>query len=113
MSDVGDLILVHVDGKPSFFVRIDEIKPDIKPGWYQTTLLLLAIPLRKVTWILRKPQIDGEPFTMQGIPIRMEKIDLPYMEAEFIQTEKKETKKRKRRKESQDNIIVFTPKKKE
>jgi hypothetical protein len=59
MSQEGDLVLVHVEGKPAFFARIETISPDVKPGWYQVGFLILQVPLVQVTWILRLSPWEG------------------------------------------------------
>jgi spermidine synthase len=65
------------DLRPQAFARIEAIEPDIKRGWYHVHLLLLQIPLTVVTWILRVAYINGETFTMEGKPIRLEKVVAP------------------------------------
>lgn len=70
----GDVILVHVDEKPAFFGRVEEIRPDVKPGWRHLRFTVLTVPLQEVTWILEPSQIDGEPFTMGGTPMRIERL---------------------------------------
>ena len=70
----GDVVLVYYQDYPSVFARIESIEPDIKKGWYHTTLLLLTIPVQPVTWILRDSYIDGAPFTMGGKPMRLEEV---------------------------------------
>ncbi len=77
----GDLILVYVEDKPSFYGRIEKIEPDVKAGWYQVLFLFLGIPARHVKWILRDEYIDGAPFTMGGTPLRLELVP-PYEETE-------------------------------
>jgi hypothetical protein len=77
MATINDLVLVHIDRKPGFFARIEEIAPDAKPGWWQVKLLVLSFPLQIFTWILDAGQIDGAPFTMSGTPVRLEKIVAP------------------------------------
>lgn len=77
MATIHDLVLVHIDRKPGFYARIEEIAPDAKPGWWQVKLLVLSFPLQVFTWILDADQINGAPFTMSGTPIRMEKIAPP------------------------------------
>lgn len=69
-----DLILVYVDEKPAFFARVEGFTPDHKPNWWQVKLLVLQVPPKVITWILRQPQINGEPFTMGGTPVRIEKV---------------------------------------
>ncbi len=77
MATIHDLVLVHIDNKPGFYARIDDITPDVKPGWWQVKLLVLSFPLQVFTWILDGSQIDGVPFTMGGTPIMLEKIVSP------------------------------------
>ena len=73
----GDLALVHVENKPAFFTRIEEIDPDHKRGWWRVKLLVLNLPLKVVTWILDNEQVRGADFTMGGVPVRLEKIFAP------------------------------------
>ena len=77
MATINDLVLVHIDHKPGFYARIDDITPDVKPGWWQVKLLVLSFPLQVFTWILDAGQIDGAPFTMAGTPIMLEKVASP------------------------------------
>jgi hypothetical protein len=77
MAAIHDLVLVHIDNKPSFYARIEEIVPDMKPGWWQVKLLALAFPLQVFTWILDSSQIDGAPYTMGGTPVRLELVISP------------------------------------
>lgn len=77
MSTIHDLVLVHIDNKPGFYARIDDITPDAKPGWWQVKLLVLSFPLQVFTWILDGNQIDGAPFTMSGTPVMLEKVVSP------------------------------------
>jgi hypothetical protein len=81
-TTVNDLILVHIDSKPGFYARVDEITPDVKPGWWQVKLLVLCMPLQVYTWILEESQINGAPFTMGGTPIMMEKVVSPVIVGE-------------------------------
>jgi len=77
MAVINDLVLVHIDNKPGFYARIEDISPDVKPGWWQVKLLVLSFPLQVFTWILDSSQIDGAPYTMGGTPVRLEKIVSP------------------------------------
>lgn len=78
-----DLVLVHVDNKPGFYARIEEIAADVKPGWWQVRLLVLTFPLQVFTWILDEQQLDEAPFTMGGTPLRLEKLVSP-LESETL-----------------------------
>ena len=76
-TGILDLVLVYVDDRPGFFARVEEIAPDIKPGWWQVKLLVLSMPLQIYTWSLDESQLDGAPYTMGGTPIRLEKVISP------------------------------------
>ena len=73
----NDIILVNIENQPAFFARIEAISPDIKKGWWRLKLLVLQIPLFVTTWILDEEQIRGADFTMNGTPIRIEKVVAP------------------------------------
>lgn len=77
MTVEGDLVLVHMDGEPAFFARIEAITQDVKPEWFQVKMLVLQVPLVIITWILREPYINGEEFTMGGRPIKMIQVVSP------------------------------------
>jgi hypothetical protein len=76
-TEVHDLVLIHIEGKPAVFARIEAIDPDVKPGWWRVRLLILTVPLQTIVWILEREQIDGKPFTMGGTPIQLEKVVPP------------------------------------
>lgn len=73
----GDVFLVHIEEKPAFYARAEEILFDVKKGWRKFRFLVLTVPLQEMTWILEPSQIDGEPFTMGGTPIRLERLADP------------------------------------
>lgn len=73
----GDVVLVHVDEKPSFYARVEEVMPDVKHGWRRLRFSVLTVPLQEMTWTLEPSQIDGEPFTMGGTPVRLEHLPPP------------------------------------
>lgn len=87
MATTHDLVLVHVDNKPGFYARVEEISPDVKPGWWQVKLLVLTFPLQVFTWILDEHQLEGADFTMGGTPLRLEDLVSP-VELEHIENEK-------------------------
>ena len=86
----NDLILVNVHGKPGFFGRVEKIVPYMKKKWWQITLLILQVPVHKVTWTLDDNQIRGQEFTMGGVPIRMEIVTIPEDEEPIVDTEMEE-----------------------
>jgi len=73
----NDVVIVYVDEKPAFFARVEKIVPDIKSNWWQLTFLMFQIPLSTFTWILDNEQIRGADFTMNQIPIRLERVVAP------------------------------------
>ena len=77
MATIHDLVLVHVENKPGFYARIEDISPDVKKGWWIVKLLVLTFPLQVYTWILDESQLDGAAFTMGGTPLMLEKIESP------------------------------------
>lgn len=83
MATIHDLVLVHVDNKPGFYARIDDISPDVKRGWWVVKLLVLTFPLQVYTWILDENQLDGADFTMGGTPLMLEKIESPVQPEEL------------------------------
>ena len=80
MFRTGEVVLIYFDEKPSLFARIEDIRADIKKGWWRVTLLPLMIPLQKVTWILDNDQLRGAGFTMQQNPVRIERVVAPETE---------------------------------
>ena len=99
MATINDLVLIHVDNKPGFYARIEEIVPDIKPGWWQVTLLVLTFPLQVFTWILDEQQIEGADFTMGGTPLRLVDVVSP---AELERAEKEKADKERVKKIRQE-----------
>ena len=95
MAAINEIVLVHVDNKPGFYARVEDISPDGKPGWWQVRLLVLTFPLQVFTWILDEFQLEYAPFTMGGTPIRLEPVVSP-MEEERQQQEQQELEERKR-----------------
>lgn len=77
MATLNDVVLIYFEDQALSFARVEEILPDIKPDWYHVKLLLLQVPLRTVTWILREAYINGEAFTMGGNRIRLEPVICP------------------------------------
>jgi hypothetical protein len=71
MATINDLVLVHLDRKPGFYARINDISPDVKRGWYQVELLVLSLPSQTLVWILEEPHLQGEEFTMGGRPVKL------------------------------------------
>ncbi len=72
-----DLVLIYVENNPAFYARVERITSDIKPKWWRVQFLFLTVPVQLSTWILDEEQIRGAEFTMNGTPIRVEKVVIP------------------------------------
>ncbi|QEM66990.1 hypothetical protein FO488_01660 [Geobacter sp. FeAm09] len=107
MVTTHDIVLIHVDGKPGFYARIEELTPDVKPGWWQVRLMVFTFPLQMFTWILDEFQLDGADFTMGGTPIRMEQVVSP-VEQEQLQQEQDAKEQRERSAHSSGNPKVIS-----
>jgi hypothetical protein len=92
VSKEGDLVLVTVEDTPAFFARIECIGPDVKPDWYQVTLLVLQVPVVEVTWILKEEYLSGASFTMGGKKVVIELVVAPTKQPPPEQANKLETK---------------------
>ncbi len=77
MAVENDLVLIYFEDNPLSFARIESILPDSKADWFHVKLLLLQMPPRLVTWILRDIYINGTEFTMNGKRMRLEKVVVP------------------------------------
>ncbi len=73
----GEVVLIYFRNEPAFFARVESILPDRKKGWWQLCFLALAVPVKKMTWILDDDQIRGADFTMNGEPIKIERVVAP------------------------------------
>lgn len=77
VTTIHDLVSIHIENKPAFYARIEDIVPDVKRGWWKVSLLVLTHPLQTFTWTLEESQINGAPFTMGGTPVMLEKVVSP------------------------------------
>ncbi|MBK5274297.1 MAG: hypothetical protein JJE30_04520 [Desulfuromonadales bacterium] len=113
MAAINDIVLVHVDNKPGFYARVEDISPDVKPGWWQVRLLVLTFPLQVFTWILDEFQLDYAPFTMGGTPIRLEPVVSPVDEERQQQEQQElEEQKRKRQESSSSKVVSLADRRK-
>ncbi len=80
MARENDIVLIYVEDRPLAFARIEEISANHRKDWYHVRLLLLQIPLKTVTWILKDAYIRGEAFTMDGRRMRLEPVVAPKKE---------------------------------
>jgi hypothetical protein len=113
MATVYDLVLIHVDNKPGFYARVEEIQPDVKPGWWQVKLLVLTFPMQVFTWILDDHQLEGADFTMGGTPLRLEDVESP-VELERVEKEiaEKERMQKARREDGTPKVISLLDRRK-
>ncbi len=74
MREIGEVVLIYYQDQPTVYARIESIETDIKKDWYHITLLLLTLPAQTITWILRESYIDGDSFTMEDVPVRLEEV---------------------------------------
>ncbi|HIJ80363.1 MAG TPA: hypothetical protein HPP76_01485 [Desulfuromonadales bacterium] len=113
MATTNDVVLIHVDNKPGFYARIEEIAPDLKPGWWQVRLLVLTFPLQVFTWILDEFQLEGADFTMGGTPLRLETVVSP-VEVERMEKEKEDRERqvRQRQEEGAPKVISLQDRRK-
>lgn len=93
MSNIGEIVTIHIDNKPSLYARIEGIELDMKPDWFQIRLLMLSFPPQEVTWILRGEYIEGTPFTMQGIPMEIHPLPVPGSFAPIPESDEDEEEK--------------------
>jgi hypothetical protein len=107
MATTYDIVLIHVDNKPGFYARIEDLTADVKPGWWQVRLMVFTFPLQVFTWILDESQLDGASFTMGGTPIRMELVISP-VEQERIKREQNEKEERERSEQHPGNPKVIS-----
>lgn len=87
MTQENDLVLIYFQDAPLCFARIEDISADYKPGWYHVKMLLLQVPVQIVTWILRDAYIQGEPFTMDGKKMRIQRVEVPEGQEEQAEEE--------------------------
>jgi hypothetical protein len=106
MATINDVVLIHVDNKPGFYARVEEINPDVKPGWWQVRLLVFTFPLQVFTWILDEFQLEGAAFTMGGTPIRLEPVVSPLEEERQLQEQQEKEQKKILRQEGGASKVV-------
>jgi hypothetical protein len=71
----GDVIVFKKAGEVEFYARIEDFEPDPKPDWFKVIFLVLTAPKPMIFPLkLRIPQINGEEFTLGGIPCQIEKL---------------------------------------
>lgn len=79
-TDIGDIVLlVAKEPQMLLYALVTGIErdPSRKDEWWQVHLSMLAIPIQKMTWTLRTPQMTGmEVFTMAGEERFIKAVDL-------------------------------------
>jgi len=113
VAQENDVVLIYFEDEPMVFARIEQIAADAKPEWFQVKLLLFQVPLQVVTWILRPAYINGEPFTMGGKQMRLEKVVSPEPEAPRENDQGEETSEQKEEKKKDGKVVsLFDSRKK-
>jgi hypothetical protein len=109
VTSISDLVMVYIDKKLAFFARVEDITPDVKPGWWQVTLLVLTNPPQIFTWILQECQINGEAFTMGGTQVFLEKVISPVVRSDVpdFQVQVKEDSGKLDKKEGGKVVSLF------
>ena len=74
MRNIGEIVAVYIDDQPSVYARIEDYEADVKPRWFKVKMLFLTFPPQEITWLLREAQVDGEQFTMNNIPVRLDAV---------------------------------------
>jgi hypothetical protein len=72
-----DVVLIHVNGKPTIFARIESIeadKADETGVWWKVSFTGLSIPLQKWSWVLDSNHICEAEFSMGGSAHQIEII---------------------------------------
>ena len=77
MFQRGEVLLVYMNNEPTFFARVESISPDRKKDWWQLNLLILAQPLKTMTWTLDSDQMRGQTFTIKGVPVEIRRVRAP------------------------------------
>lgn len=93
MRKIGEIVAVYIDDQPSVYARIEDYEADVKPRWYKVKMLFLTFPPQEITWLLREVQVDGEPFTMNNIPVRLDAVKSSVQQHQKIETETQISKK--------------------
>lgn len=89
---IGDIALVTVGESNAFCIRINDISYDVKPGWLKVFFTALTMPLENHMWTLSTEQLNGEPFSMKGTPIKIQRLIFPEPKVEE-EVKKKEVSK--------------------
>jgi hypothetical protein len=72
-----DVCMLYINGFPQSFVRVNWIWEDEKRGWWRVNLTRLALPLESWTWTLDDNHLEGEEWTMDGIPMQLQILPRP------------------------------------
>ncbi len=103
MAVENDIVLIYIEDEPVSFARIEDIRPDVKKGWYVIKLFLLQVPPQAVSWILKDVYINGDEFFMGGKKMRLEVVQCPKEDFGTGDPETKDQKKRDPEGKKQNN----------
>lgn len=74
MLKENDVAIIYVQEIPSGFIRIDDVQPDDKQGWWLITFTKLEFPLQAMTWKLDDDHVNGGDIFMKGVRIKIQAI---------------------------------------
>ena len=79
--DRNDIALVHMNGKPFVFARIEGVEPDLEKSglftassWWRVKMMALFMPPKVYIWVLKDEHMRGAPFTINGVEMSLSKI---------------------------------------
>ena len=79
-TDIGDIVLIAAkDPQVLLYGYVIDIEQDTtrKDEWWHLHLTMLSVPLQRMTWTLRTPQMTGqEVFTMGGEERFIQAVDV-------------------------------------
>jgi len=99
----GEVILIYIQEEPAFFARVEEVTADVKKGWWRMTFTILSIPLDTQSWLLDDDQMRGQAFTMNKVPVRIERVEKPAS----LKQEQPQPKKEKPGDDGESNVVSF------
>jgi hypothetical protein len=74
MVDKSEVVLIHLNGDPAYFARVDSIEADLNDGWWKLEFLLLTMPVERITWVIREEHMAGAQFMIGDTLIRIEQV---------------------------------------
>lgn len=78
----GTLFVIKINNQPFGYCRLESLEPNFHEnahieGWFDVKLLIFALPLLITKYTLSSSHLEGEEFSIQGIPYTLVKLPLP------------------------------------